>query len=150
MHPAITDPRAPTPFPHGRLAILLIVLATLAMSGFTGGPVRVARAATAPAAHPRALCFGPLDMREELAPHATDRWEICYRRGLDAARLRIRGSGATDFDCVVYGPDGGIVAHDDAVHDACVLDWRVRATGNHRVEIHNLGDAVNPYALVTR
>lgn len=151
------DPRTPIDFPHGRLAILLIVLAVLAMSGFTAAAsdarattiAAVAEAAAA-AAHPRALCFGRLDMRQELAPHATDRWEICYRRGLDVARLRIRGSGASDFDCVVYGPDGRVVAYDDGVHDACVLDWRVRATGNHRVEIHNLDDAANAYALVTR
>ena len=144
------DPRATVAFPHGRIAILLIVLAVLAMSGFTGPTGAAVRAPAAAAAHPRALCFGPLDMREELAPHATDRWEICYRRGFDMARLRIRGSGATDFDCVVYGPDGRVVAHDDDVHDACALDWRVLATGNHRLEIHNLGDAANTYSLVTR
>ena len=146
------DPRTPAAFPHGRIAMLLIVLAALAMSGFTG-PTREARAPRASAIateHPRALCFGALDMREELAPGATDRWEICYRRGLETARLRIRGSGATDFDCIVYGPDGRVVAHDDDVHDACALDWHVRATGNHRLEIHNLGDAANQYALVTR
>src|SRR5687768_3112606 len=102
------DPRTPPAFPHGVLAILLIIVAALAMSGFT-------RAPAAATADPRALCFGRLDMREELRPYATDRWEICYRRGIDVARLRVRGSGATDFDCVVYGPDGRVVARDDDV-----------------------------------
>ena len=151
-HSVAFDPRTPLAFPHGRLAVLLILLAALSMSGFArpAGGARATTAAAAAAADPRALCFGPLDMREELAPSATDRWEICYRRGIDVARLHVLGSGATDFDCVVYAPDGRVVAHDDDRRDACRLTWRVRVTGNHRVEIHNLGEAPNAYALVTR
>ncbi|HEU4630012.1 MAG TPA: hypothetical protein VFS08_09695 [Gemmatimonadaceae bacterium] len=144
---AARDPRAIPPFPHGRVAaaVATALLVVVLLAGFRSAPADVA-ASTGAA---RGLCFGHLDMFERVAANATDRWEICFRRG-GAARVRVVGDGHTNLDCVVAAPSGRVVARSEEAGDLCVLEWRPRENGNHRLEIRNRGALANAYRLVTR
>jgi hypothetical protein len=103
-------------------------------------PERGARVA-APFAPP---CDGPFRTRGRVDAGATRRWEVCYERG-GRARLDVRGDGAGDLDCYLYGPTNVLLARDDGDASDCTLEWTPDDSGTHRLEIVNVGREPGDY-----
>lgn len=76
-------------------------------------------------------------------------WYNITFNGGENAHVVVDGDGDTDLDCYAYAEDGSLVDADTDTTDYCILDWFENWTGTIRIEIHNLGDVYNDYALMT-
>lgn len=76
-------------------------------------------------------------------------WYNITFNGGENAHVVVDGDGDTDLDCYAYAEDGSLVDSDTDTTDYCILDWFENWTGTIRIEIHNLGDVYNDYALMT-
>jgi hypothetical protein len=76
-------------------------------------------------------------------------WYNITFNGGENAHVVVDGDGDTDLDCYAYAEDGTLVDSDTDTTDYCILDWFENWTGTIRIEIHNLGDVYNDYALMT-
>lgn len=76
-------------------------------------------------------------------------WYNIGFEGGENAHVVIAGDGTGDLDCYAYAEDGSLIDSDTARTDDCVLDWYENWTGKVRIEIVNLGNVYNNYALIT-
>ena len=59
------------------------------------------------------------------------------------------GDGDTDLDVRVYDRFGQFVASDLDGTDTCLVEWRPVRGGFYRIEVRNLSDVYNEYAIGT-
>jgi hypothetical protein len=85
---------------------------------------------------------------EEVGPLRTDVYYHTFYSG-GPSSIVVSGDGDTDLDCRVYNANGRLVASDTDYTDDCILVWEPTRTGQHRIEIKNLGVISNVYAMET-
>lgn len=74
--------------------------------------------------------------------------EVLFAAG-ETAAVYVSGDGDTDLDLYVYDANGNLVCSDEDETDEMLCVWTPRRTQAYRVEITNLGDVYNAYAIET-
>ena len=71
-------------------------------------------------------------------------------RGGELAVVSIAGDGTTDLDLYIYDNNGNLIGRAVGLTDRETISFFPSFTGNYRIEVRNLGNVWNEFAIVTR
>jgi hypothetical protein len=91
---------------------------------------------------------GQFVSHRRLERKTTDSFQFYYPAG-KTAKMSIFGDGDTDLNITVRDPKGNILAQGNGPTDVEAVQWQTPVAGMYTIEVQNLGDIWNKYALMT-